>query len=100
MPKQETVLHMASQHCFLEIVECLTTNGAEVNVMDNNGNTPLHLAAQDDEYQNRDQKLDVVKCIVNSGANISIKNKNDKTVLDIATDSNVIQYLNSINQLV
>lgn len=90
------VLHIASRHCLLEIVKCLITMGAEIDVRDSDGNTPLHLAVQDNECQNKGQKLDVVKCLVNSGADINVKNKNGKSVINIATDLNVIEYLSSV----
>ncbi|WP_265028006.1 ankyrin repeat domain-containing protein [Wolbachia endosymbiont (group A) of Calamotropha paludella] len=65
----------------------LISKGANVNVKDNNDDTPLHLAVG---------YLDVVKYLISKGANINAKCKAGKTTLDIARDrghNNVINYL-------
>ncbi len=43
-PGGYTPLHVAVRDGNLEIIQELLKNGAKVNSIDNNGNTPLHLA--------------------------------------------------------
>ncbi|MFP3016488.1 MAG: ankyrin repeat domain-containing protein [Wolbachia sp.] len=65
----------------------LISKGANVNVKDNNDDTPLHLAVG---------YLDVVKYLISKGANINAKCKAGKTTLDIATyqkRGDVVEYL-------
>ncbi|WP_264707971.1 ankyrin repeat domain-containing protein [Wolbachia endosymbiont (group B) of Agriphila straminella] len=65
----------------------LISKGANVNVKDNNDDTPLHLAVG---------YLDVVKYLISKGANINAKCKAGKTPLDIAAYqklSDVVEYL-------
>ncbi|WP_264953933.1 ankyrin repeat domain-containing protein [Wolbachia endosymbiont (group A) of Endotricha flammealis] len=65
----------------------LISKGANVNVKDNNDDTPLHLAVG---------YLDVVKYLISKGANINAKCKAGKTTLDIARDkgyNNIVEYL-------
>ncbi|WP_425385139.1 ankyrin repeat domain-containing protein [Wolbachia endosymbiont (group B) of Schoenobius gigantella] len=65
----------------------LISKGANVNVKDNNDDTPLHLAVG---------YLDVVKYLISKGANINAKCKAGATPLDIAAYqklSDVVEYL-------
>ncbi|MBV0900034.1 MAG: ankyrin repeat domain-containing protein [Wolbachia endosymbiont of Fragariocoptes setiger] len=53
-----TALHIAASQHNCEIIEYLILKGADINV--NDGNIPLHLAAQDDIFQNQEDKIDVM----------------------------------------
>ena len=50
-----------SEHADVRMVEFLIQHGADINVADKQGWTPLHFAA-------RDHKLDLVKILVDNGA--------------------------------
>lgn len=52
-----TVSHDAAREGFLDTLRALAQNGADVNLLDNDGNLPLHLAA-------REGHLDVVEYLV------------------------------------
>lgn len=52
-----TVSHDAARDGYLDTLQVLTQNGADVNLHDNDGNLPLHLAA-------RKGHLDVVQYLV------------------------------------
>ncbi|MFZ2956029.1 MAG: ankyrin repeat domain-containing protein [Candidatus Ozemobacteraceae bacterium] len=67
----------ASARGQLETVKRALTNGATVNCQDEEGNTPLHQAARND------QKM-VVELLLKSGADKQIKNKWNETPLDLA----------------
>jgi len=80
-----------------ENVTLLLNAGAEINIIDHQGNTPLHSIAQE-----RDEVLGVlvVDSLVSNGATINLKNKDGKTPLDIASEAKnerIITYLNSLN---
>ena len=54
-------------------------NKAPIDVYDNEGNTPLHLAT-------KDCYLDSLKCLLKYGALINTKNKNGSTPLHTAAE--------------
>ena len=60
-----------------EIAELLLSKGAEVNAKSNNGRTPLHTAA----YQNQQE---VTKLLLSAGADPNIKDIEGKTAIDFA----------------
>ncbi|WP_264719131.1 ankyrin repeat domain-containing protein [Wolbachia endosymbiont (group A) of Lasioglossum morio] len=65
-----TALHIAAEDCNFDMVKCLVINGANINARDKNDNTPLYLATQDREYQDKDIKEDVKEYLINRGAHI------------------------------
>lgn len=73
----------------LEIVKLLLANGANVNAIDNDGNTPLHYV----------RNVEIAKLLVEAGANINAKNEFGHTSLYYAKRSQqkeVIDYLTSL----
>lgn len=69
-----TALHIAAgYHRPLALVDYLLSKGADINVQDHFGITPLHMA-----IQNRDFEL--VKHLIKRGANINIKAKDDTSL--------------------
>ena len=46
-------------------VECLLSSSANINLCDEDGQSPLYIASQEG-------KCDVVKCLLSSGANINL----------------------------
>ena len=61
----------------LELANLLLKNGAQVNVQDENGQTPLH----DSAFACHE---DMVKLLVENGADTTIKNNEGKTPMDLA----------------
>jgi ankyrin repeat protein len=85
-------LHLA---CYKENAELLFHAGADINLKDNNGNTPLHILAADGE-----ENIEVVEYLLSIGANKEIKNNSNKTPLDISKlreDFDMIKVLNKKN---
>ena len=53
-------------HC--DVVKCLLSSGADINLCDKDGESPLFAASGLEE-------CDVVKCLLSSGANINLSSK-------------------------
>jgi uncharacterized protein len=73
-----------------EMAEILVASGANLEARDASGNTPLHLATEHPEM------LDVVEKLVELGADVSAKNNDGQTALDIAIsrdDAEKIEFL-------
>ena len=72
-----TPLHRAASQGHTDVVRILCENPKiRIDIKDNEGNTPLHLACED---QNDSLAIFLTK----SGANIKIQNKEEKTPLDL-----------------
>lgn len=73
----------------IENVKELLSQGADINISDEYGETPLHSAAL---YGH----LDVVKYLVEQGADVDVKNKFWETPLDVAENNKypaIVKYL-------
>ena len=57
-----------------ETINYLIQIGADVNVKDTDGSTPLHKAVSNNQ-------IEVVKCLIESGANVNEKGKTEYTPL-------------------
>ena len=79
-----TALHVHCHPPNPTLVDLLIENGAEVNALDEDGNTPLHkafLACQQEEYFT--EAFSIIKSLLNAKADISIKNNAGKTPLEL-----------------
>ena len=70
-------LHSAVSSGNLAIVKILLQNGANVNIQNRTGKSPLCLAATGN-------RLDLVKLLVQNGAQIDLKDNHNQTPLDLA----------------
>jgi len=68
-----------------EIVQALLDAGADVQATDNDGNTPLHLAAKSD-------RVEVISIQLNAGADMHAKDGFDRTPID-STDREAVRSL-------
>ena len=66
------------------IAELLISNGADVNAKDWSGETPLHRI-----ISNEDLQLDIIKLLIEKGADVNAKDEDDSTPLHIAGDCSV-----------
>lgn len=89
----DTILHTAisvgNKNILRIVIENLNDEHQIINVKNNKGWSPLHLAVMNND-------LDVVKLLVEKGADISIMDNTSKTPLEIAFDNNftdIFEYL-------
>ncbi|MCD6046830.1 MAG: ankX [Gammaproteobacteria bacterium] len=76
----QTALHFAAKAGRLECVKALIDIGADINVQDSLGNTPLHCAVY--HFMNTDED-DVVRLLLQGGADHNRGNKSGETWLDL-----------------
>eukprot|EP01111_Echinosteliopsis_oligospora_P012123 TRINITY_DN4120_c0_g1_i3.p1 TRINITY_DN4120_c0_g1~~TRINITY_DN4120_c0_g1_i3.p1 ORF type:complete len:630 (-),score=186.77 TRINITY_DN4120_c0_g1_i3:79-1968(-) len=81
---KKTVLHYAAESGKAELVEYLTFQGANMNMKDSNGNTPLHvslkIARTNESYEA------VALYLIKRGADLDIESKELKTPLRLCED--------------
>ncbi|CAJ1007945.1 putative Ankyrin repeat (3 copies)/Ankyrin repeat [Leishmania naiffi] len=78
-PHRETALHVAARCGFADILSCLLSSGADLNVRNARQETPLYAAAQAGRH-------DTVYLLLKSDANTSLSNEDGKTPLYIASE--------------
>lgn len=69
-----TALHEATQSRSKDVIEFLVQRGADIDALDDEGNTPLTLACNDD--------FEIAKLLVQHGAAIDVPNQHGHTPLD------------------
>jgi len=72
----------------VDIVKTLLSSGANINISDNYGRTPLYIASMKGH-------IDVIKTLLSSGANINIAD-NGRTPLYIASDNGHIDVIKTL----
>ena len=73
---------------YMKIVKLLLKMGANVNIKDHNGETPLHIAARHEmEY--------IVKLLLHYNADIHVKNNRDETALNV-TKNNLYPHVRNL----
>ena len=79
----DTPLHNATFHGRLEIVQKLIKAGADVNLRNNQGDTPLYRAALDKAADNN--RLEIIQELIKAGADVNLRNNEGDTPLSKAT---------------
>jgi serine/threonine protein kinase len=72
----ETLLHQVKS---IQLAKIIITNGVNVNAKDEYGNTPLHMAVYNENYE-------LIDLLIRKGANINLLNKERKVPLHLAMD--------------
>ncbi len=68
----------------IEITKLLIDHGAQLNVCDQNGETPLHLAAR---LRQSEPAIVVARLLIDAGADFTIKNMDGQTPIALCEDS-------------
>jgi len=84
-------LQSAVAGCHYEIVDLLLAAGADPNIQDKNGYTPLHVAAQCGDAR-------VARALIFGGANLEVTSKDGSQALDIALASGHNEVANLIKE--
>lgn len=82
-------LYLTSKHKNIEIIKYLIEFGADVNILNEDGDTPLH-------YASMEGHLEIVKYLIESGADVNILDKERDTPLHYASDNgnlDTVKYL-------
>ncbi|XP_032885049.1 ankyrin-1-like [Amblyraja radiata] len=77
----ETLLHIASSHGHVRIIEYLLNKGAKLEVRDNKGQSPLHRAAEKGHTA-------AVQALLQAGAHIYALDTESRTPLHLASQNN------------
>lgn len=84
MTKGTGPIHIAARNNNSEILRYLLDNGADINLIDNLGNTVAHIAAKRNYFE-------LLKILKDRGANFSLVNARGKTPYDLAKEKNYEQ---------
>jgi ankyrin repeat protein len=79
-----TALHLAFDHHKLKIAKVLFDNGANPDVKDNLGETPLNRLLKNTNF-NEDPHLDAVQLLLEHGANPNVQDNDGVTLLQLAS---------------
>jgi hypothetical protein len=71
--------HLAAEKGFLAVAELLIARGAEVNAVDNDGDTPLHSAA-------RSGQPEMESLLIKHGAEVNARDNRGRTALSLAAE--------------
>ncbi|CAG2233381.1 DAPK [Mytilus edulis] len=80
----KSVLHVACENNYLQIVELILRNNANLNEMDTHGNTPLHLACKQGH-------VEIVDLLLAYKASVDISDYKGKTPLYVAVNEKNIE---------
>ena len=76
-------MNLAAESGEFEVVKYLNEHGAEVNMKNNVGYTPLH-AAVEFAWTCQNDKIDTVKCLIENGAKFDILSLGNETPFELA----------------
>lgn len=80
-----TLLHLACKRLAVDKVEFLLKMGAKTNVVDINGNSPVHCIFESDVTKQRQERIkQILKMLKEKVIDINLKNVNGYSALDIA----------------
>lgn len=85
----KTALHYVIQSEKIKCVEILVNAGADVNIQDEDGNTPVHLAAMAENAHENNiwEPIEILGLLLNTGkVDFTIENNEGQTPLDVAIE--------------
>ena len=88
----QSAIHKAAASGNNDIVNILIKSGAKINLLDKDGDSPLHYASRTVGTPTS-RSLTMIKCFIENGAKLNIKNNKGETPLDVAYPEEIKQYL-------
>jgi len=88
-----TLLHDAVSNQKLEMIVYLIDKELQINVKNNDGNTPLHLACM--AIDNKGCKKNIINLLLDNNADNTIKNGKNELPLDLITDEEMKKQITS-----
>lgn len=94
----KTALHVAAQHGMERITRLLLEYSADINILDNEHNSPLHevVVAKDYLLVGDTDHGKTLQYLLIASQNYQIKNKKQQTFIDAAIEANRWQYFSKI----
>lgn len=89
----KTPLHYAAENGPVEIIELLLDKDANPNILDRNGKTPLHCAAERNK-----RGVDVAAMLINRGCDINLQDADGFTALHYAADEQEPTHWESVEE--
>ncbi|MFA6527391.1 MAG: ankyrin repeat domain-containing protein [Candidatus Babeliales bacterium] len=85
-PYFTSALHIAADRHLFKVVQLLRELGADVELQDKDGRTPLFIAVESGTatQEEKNEKLEIVKFLAKNGANVNACNMNKETPLHFA----------------
>ncbi len=90
-----TALWYASQECRYEMAKTLIEHGADIEVKDKIGNTPLFTAVY---WYKKDPGGRLIKLLVDAGADVNAENNHGNSPLDLARMAGDFPYLDFLDK--
>ena len=85
------LLHNACTYSNLAAIKFLIDNGASINAIDEDGNTPFHLI--DHGYYTEGPLVEIAKLFLDKGMDINVKNNDGHTLLFTTNDFDLVSFL-------
>lgn len=86
--KGQTPLSIVSSNCFLDGMKLLVERGANINLTDALGRSPLHLACENSQSDSHHACIDY---LLKNGANVSIQDLHGSTPMHIAANEGCVE---------
>lgn len=95
MDDGDTPMHMAGYKARVDVMKELLAHGANINAVNNKGETPLYVCIKQENPETKEQKLLAVKYLLEQGASIDVNTK--ISIIDLASQylPEAVKYLQS-----